>query len=204
MQESKTVDWHAAYQRGETPWDRGGPAPPLLEFLAGCGDAVAGGNVLVPGCGFGHDARALAAAGARRVVGMDIAPGAVARASELAGGLGAVEFECSDFFELPPHHRSAFDWVFEHTCISGLSPGLRPRYAESVHAALKPGGRYLAIFFMTPWDEDETPEPPPWGICEAEIEAMFGARFRTEREWTPSQSYPGREGREQMRLMMKV
>jgi hypothetical protein len=54
-------DWNAAYEGGETPWDKGYASPPLIEFL---NFQPISGRVLVPGCGAGHDVRALAAEGA--------------------------------------------------------------------------------------------------------------------------------------------
>ena len=63
------TDWEANYQTNETPWEKGAPSPGLVEFLRT--DPIHG-RVLVPGCGFGHDARALAAT-ADEVVGIDSA-----------------------------------------------------------------------------------------------------------------------------------
>ena len=55
-------DWNAAYRLGDTPWDKGYAAPPLIEFLK---RQSISGCVLVPGCGAGHDVRALVGAGCR-------------------------------------------------------------------------------------------------------------------------------------------
>ena len=68
-------DWNAAYEGGDTPWDKGYASPPLIEFLK---LQSISGRVLVPGCGAGHDVRALAAEGAE-VVGLDIAPRGIIR-----------------------------------------------------------------------------------------------------------------------------
>ena len=193
------VDWDAAYAAGETPWDKGLPAPPLLEFL---GRSEMVGRVLVPGCGMGHDARAISVSGAAEVIGADISGRAIAGA-RAGGEREGLRFELGDFLALEERHRGAFDWVFEHTCISGLHPSMREAYAASVTAALKPGGKYLAIFFLSPWDEGETPEPPPYGIDRDAIAAMFDGRLETEEEWWPAQHFPGREGRELMRVMVR-
>ena len=57
--------WAELYRSGDTGWDQGGPSPGLVDFLkndVGPGRAIPfqSGHVLVPGCGHGHDARALA------------------------------------------------------------------------------------------------------------------------------------------------
>src|ERR1700744_2226220 len=70
------TDWEDQYRKGETPWDKGVPSPGLVDFLA---VEMVSGRVLVPGCGLGHDVRALAAT-ADEVVGLDLAASAVAAA----------------------------------------------------------------------------------------------------------------------------
>ena len=49
--------WQEKYEQGETPWDKGEPSPGLVDFLA---DHNLNGRILVPGCGSGHDVRAIA------------------------------------------------------------------------------------------------------------------------------------------------
>ena len=49
-----TVDWEQNYRENNTPWDKGAPAPPLADWLNG---RALQGEILVPGCGAGHDAR---------------------------------------------------------------------------------------------------------------------------------------------------
>jgi len=199
MKQMRDIDWDAAYLNNAMPWDKGAPAPPLLEFLE---ENAFPGKVLVPGCGLGHDVRALAARGAD-VVGLDVSPTAVARA-DACPKAGTERYVCADLFALPPELRGRFDGVVEHTCLSGLPPATRGDYIGALHSTLRPGGVYLAVFFLNPWDEGETPEPPPFGIAPAEIDAMIAGCFAVERSWTPTRHYPGREGREQMRLMRRL
>ena len=70
------MEWDQRYQENDTPWDRGEPAPPLVEYLE---DNRLRGRVLVPGCGPGHDARFLASHGCD-VLGVDIAQLALQKA----------------------------------------------------------------------------------------------------------------------------
>ena len=70
------VDWEQLYREGETPWEKGAAHPALIRWL---NENPLSGRVLVPGCGFGYDVRALAATGAE-VVGLDIAPSAITTA----------------------------------------------------------------------------------------------------------------------------
>jgi SAM-dependent methyltransferase len=132
------TDWEDHYQQGQTPWDKGEPAPPLVDYLRG---EPLQGDILVPGCGLGHDVRAIAAATpAARVVGLDIAPTAVNSARQLPLA-GHERYMFGNLFDLAPELRGAFDWVWEHTCYCAIPPEKRDAYVESVDTALRPGGR---------------------------------------------------------------
>src|SRR5260370_27027656 len=80
------MNWEQRYRTGDTPWEKGAPAPPLLEWIVRRGPLR--GDILVPGCGSGRDVRGIAAASqAAQVVGIDIAPSALdqARRFSIAG-----------------------------------------------------------------------------------------------------------------------
>lgn len=193
-----TVNWDQQYEIKETPWDKGAPAPPLLEWLAAHPGEMAG-RVFVPGCGLGHDVRVLATCpGVEVVIGFDISPKAVelARSYPVAG----VEiYETGDLFALEPPHRGAYDWVWEHTCFCAIDPGLRDAYVEAVHAALVPGGSLLGVFYMNPYDDDHRPGGgPPHGSTLDELRERFtgSGKFRLFEDYVPTRSYPGREGLE--------
>jgi SAM-dependent methyltransferase len=158
------------------------------------------GRVLVPGCGLGHDVRALAAAGAE-AIGIDIAPSAVEAARKFPPA-GRERYDMADLFALPPPLRGAFDWVWEHTCFCAIDPSMRTAYVEAVAGALAPGGHLLAIFYLDPAN-DHPDEGPPFEVSLAELDRLFLPRFTLVREWLPAHAYPGREGREWIRLMTR-
>ncbi len=191
------TNWEAQYQSGETPWDKGSPSPGLVDYLS---ENPVHGRVLVPGCGFGHDVRALAGS-ADEVVGLDIAPSAVEAARKYPR-VGKELYEVADLFNLPAEMRGAFDWVWEHTCFCAIQPVQRAAYVEAVAGALKPGGHLLAIFYLDPGNSSPD-EGPPFEVSVAELDRLFLPRFDLVREWLPSRAYPGREGREWMRLLHK-
>jgi SAM-dependent methyltransferase len=193
------MDWENCYQKGETPWDKSA-ASPELRFLLEAG--LLGGRVLVPGCGLGHDARAIAAAGAAEVVGVDLAPSAVLKARAL-GEMEGLRFEEGNLFRLPPVWLGTFDWVWEHTCFCAIDPAERRRYVDSVHAALRPGGRLLATFFIDP-SMAPGEQGPPFGVSMGELDLLFAAHFVVESEWSPRACFPGREGREWMRQYRRL
>jgi SAM-dependent methyltransferase len=182
------MDWEERYRAGDTPWEKGSPAPPLVEWMA---SHEIRGRVLVPGCGAGHDVRALARAGANPV-GIDIAPSAI-RQADTHPRAGAEHYEIADLFALPGHLIGAFDWVFEHTCFCAIEPARRPDYVAGVVAALKPQGRLLAIFYIDP---DHDGDGPPFRVSREDIERLFDGSFTEITSYVPHRAHPGREGRE--------
>ena len=197
------MDWEQRYETGDTPWEKGAPAPPLLEWLKS-GGAIRG-DVLVPGCGSGNDVRAIAAASpGAKVIGLDIAPSALDRAQRFALA-GNETYQLADLFDLPVELTGRFDWVFEHTCFCAIEPRRRLDYVRGVARALKPEGALLAIFFLNPWDPGEMPAEggPPFGVTPEELDRLFGAHFELVEELKPRQAYPGREGREIIRVMRR-
>jgi SAM-dependent methyltransferase len=193
-----STDWEDQYRKGETPWDKGAPSPGLVDFLS---EQPVSGRVLVPGCGLGHDVRALAAT-ADEVVGLDLAASAVATARRIPS-VGGERYTQGDFFALPASLRGTFDWVFEHTCFCAIQPAQRPAYVDAAAGALKPGGKYLAVFYLDPGN-DSPDEGPPFEVSIAELDRLFLPQFTLLREWLPQRAYPGREGREWMRVMQKI
>jgi SAM-dependent methyltransferase len=188
------MDWQAQYEAGEIPWDEGGPHPALLDFIAESGSFQ--GRILVPGCGRGHEVRALSTP-ENLVIGLDIAPGAVAKARTFPK-TGNEDYVVADLFNLEPELLSSFDWVVEHTCFCAIDPATRPAYAAAVAGALKPGGHLFAIFYLDPAVERQ----PPYGVTLPELDRLFSA-FVLVRQWTPSRTFEDRESRERVRLLRR-
>ena len=183
-------DWEQRYQSGDTHWDKGGPSPGLVDFLAEHPD-LPRGTVCVPGCGAGHDAREFARAGFA-AFGFDIAPSAVRLAGQRtkAAGLNA-RFQQADFLrDAPPQ---LFDWIFEHTLFCAIQPDERDDYVRAVWRWLKPGGQYLAVNYLIVEDG----EGPPFPVTRAELQERFAPHAELTAEWVP-RSYPNRVGRERM------
>ena len=189
------TDWEDRYRTGDMPWEKGTAHPALVDFLK---RSPVHGRVLVPGCGTGHDVRALAAT-ADEVIGLDIAPSATEGAARFPR-VGGERYELGNLFELPAQFRGAFEWVWEHTCFCAIDPSMRAAYVEAVASALKPGGKLLAVFYLDP-GHDSPDEGPPFGVSVAELDAVFLPRFDLVREWLPARAYSGREGREWMRVL---
>jgi SAM-dependent methyltransferase len=181
--------WENRYQTKEMTWDKGAPSPGLVDFLA-ANPKLKRGTVCIPGCGTGHDVRALAAAGFD-AFGFDLAPSAIRLSEEktTAAGLNAT-FQLADFLRDEP--PQLFDWLFEHTLFCAIQPNERDAYVRAILRWLKPGGNYLAVNYF-----DCGPEGPPWPTSRVELMEKFSPHFELLADWPP-RSYPNREGRERM------
>jgi SAM-dependent methyltransferase len=195
----RDLEWQRRYEENDTPWDKGAPAPPLVRYLK---EHRIVGRVLVPGCGMGHEVRALAAQAGATVVGLDVSPTAVAEAAKIAAPSlagGSASFVAGDFFEMPPELRGSFDWVVEHTCFCAIDPRRRPDYVLAVAAALRSGGKIFAIFYLNP----DTETGPPFAVTQEELDRLFAPHFVLLEEGVPEVSFPGRENRELIRVLQK-
>ena len=183
------TDWEARYQTGDMPWEKGEPAPGLLDFLAAHPD-LPRGSVAVPGCGTGHDARVWAKAGFE-TWGFDLAPSAIRLSSEKteAAGLTA-SFVQADFLatDLPKQ----FDWLFEHTLFCAIDPKRREDYVQAMLRWLKPAGHFLAVHYLI-----SDTDGPPFGTTREEVIQRFSPQLSLLQEWVP-RSYPNRAGLEWM------
>ena len=143
--------FEAAYQAGGVPWDIGGPQPEVVA-LAAEGEFV--GDVLDVGCGSGENALYLASLG-RRVLGVDAAPTAIARAREKAAArdlpAAFLVADALDLGKLRRRFETALDCGLFHT----LDPEERRPYAQSLCEVLSPGGTLQLLCFS-----DEEPPGP--------------------------------------------
>lgn len=186
--------WQAEWQAGHD-WDTGEATPPLARALA---SIPVGRDAVVVGCGRGHEARALVKLGWPRVVGVDFAPAALeaareAEASDAPWEAGPrVEWRLQDVFSLGESDPEAFDLAVEHTCCVAIDPARRAEWARVIAAALRPGGRLVALLSMKPRTGG-----PPFELRRDEAEALLvGAGFVVEAQEVPPDSIPSRRGQE--------
>ena len=197
------TDWEERYQTGDTPWEKGHAAPPLVELLNTLDVGEWGaGPILVPGCGLGHDARALAALKIP-VIGVDLSQSAVARAQKFPV-VGEETYKVADFLNSEWNVGRKFSAIWEHTCFCAIDPSLRGKYVEAVADCLEDGGLLAGVFFLTPFDPGEEKSGPPFGTSIEELDGWFSSSLEKIGGWVPATAYPGREGREWIGLFRKI
>ena len=120
------TDWDQRYREEDTPWDKGKPAPGLVDWLSNQ-NIDSDTRVLVPGCGKGHDAAAWAKAGFE-TTGMDLSDLALNDARNKYQALPYLAFFPGNFLADIP--QEPYDLVFEHTLYCAINPQRRNEYAN--------------------------------------------------------------------------
>ena len=173
--EHKHVDWAQRYRDEQMPWDRG-KAHASLQASLNSGQLAPpreGATCLVPGCGRGHDALALAEAG-WKVTGVDLVADLGTDFGERIAALGG-EFIVGDALN---SKRGAFDLVWEHTFLCAIAPYQRKAWSEMVRGSVRPGGRFGALIF--PGDKSVDLGGPPWGYDVERLQVWLGPDFELE------------------------
>lgn len=152
--------------QGTPPWDIGRPQQAFID-LAAAGEVT--GSVLDVGCGTGENALFFAEQG-HDVLGIDTAALAIQKAEEKAAqrGIGA-QFRVWNAFDLAGLGRT-FDSVIDSGLFHVLSDEDRSRFAESLAAALAPGGKYFMLCFS---EQNPGEYPLPRRIAQEEIRETF-------------------------------
>ncbi|BAW95625.1 thiopurine S-methyltransferase [[Synechococcus] sp. NIES-970] len=194
----KEVDfWEEKYQTAQHRWDLGQAAPPLQDYWVR-EQAPSQGDLVVLGCGQGHDAIFLARQGLT-VTGVDFAPTAIAAARDLAQKnevtLTLLE---ENIFDLPKSHKSHFDYLFEHTCFCAIAPEQRPDYVTLAASILKPGGKLYGIFYT-----HNREGGPPFGSTPQELVDLFSPAFEILSLDPIHNSIPSRQGDEHWAVFEK-
>ena len=163
---TQAVDWETRYREGATGWERPGLNRAFLAWRES--GALSPCRILVPGAGRSTEPLVLAEAGFDVTV-VDAAPSAIAAQRELLTNLHVrARVEFADLFTWQP--PTAFDAVYDQTCLCALPPSLWPDYVARLHGWLKPGGRLFVLFMQT-----GQPGGPPFHCDVATMRRLFAA-----------------------------
>ena len=181
--------WNRAYDEETRPaWDMDGATPLVHELLA---RAVPlglqpGSSLVVPGCGYGHDAAELQSLG-YAVTGLDFAPLAIQGATQRYGD--RIAWSQADWFNTP---LGPWQGIFDHTCFVAMDPSRRPAYVAACAGHLQPGGLWMAVLFH---DVNNRPGPPH-AISPEELRRLADVHFEVLHLDGAQRSHPRRAGRE--------
>jgi SAM-dependent methyltransferase len=166
------VSWFdTAYANGGRPtWDIGRPQGVVQRLLEAGAFGPPGTRVLDAGCGTGEHALLLAGSG-HRVVGVDLAAEAIGRAAAKSAAQGlAADFLVHDALDLAALERT-FDVGLDVGLFHTFGDEDRARYAASLAAAVRPGGRA----FILCWSDRNPFGFGPRRVTRREIRGTFRA-----------------------------
>lgn len=193
--------WENLYRTKKTPWDLGKPAPPLATFLKSP-YAVPPGRMAVLGCGRGHEC-VLFAQNGFEVTGIDFAPSAIQETTSLlhkANCLGTTGYLLErNFFDLHEYF-GYYDYVLEHCSFCAIEPTKRRTYAWTVRDLLRPGGKFIALWWCLP----DKKGGPPFAVDKSEVFDLFKDTFSIEIAYEPKDSVKERSGQEFFTVMEKL
>jgi SAM-dependent methyltransferase len=135
------------------------------------GVETGGRRALVPGCGLGHDAEALALAG-WAVTAVDYAAELEPLVRGRFGPLGC-RFVAEN--ALTFNDEEPYDLLFDHTFFCAIDPEDRPVFGELARRLLRSGGRVGSIVY--PAGKDLASGGPPWGMSTVELAGALGSGF---------------------------
>lgn len=202
--------WDERFDKGFTPWDRGGVPERLVRFVAdraAQAAATAGGGspagpapgsaagadsaaptVLIPGCGSAYELAFLSGAG-WNATAIDFSPLAVAAARQAVGPQWQGRVLEADFFHYQP--PAPLDVIYERAFLCALPRAMWPQVAERWVALLAPGALLAGYFFF-----DKNPKGPPFGIAREELNGLLAPYFHCETDEAVADSLPVFAGKE--------
>lgn len=170
---SLRVEDFDGFYDGTPPWEIGAPQPALAEV---CDRGGFRGAVLDVGCGTGEHAL-MAAAHGLAATGIDYAPTAIRLAKRKAARRNLdARFVVGDALQLPAVLGETYDTVVDSALFHVFGDQHRSRYVDSLHAVMRPAGRYYMLGFS-----DQVPGTAgPRRLNEGEIRAAFGEGWAVE------------------------
>ncbi len=169
--------WDRLYREGSTPWQPNESPPEALTIGP---PPVAGGRMLVPGCGWTSECLVFADSG-WSVLAVDFSSEAVALARRQLEG-SPVAVRLANVFELdePP-----FDLVYERAFLCALHPRTRATYGRRIAELVRPGGLLAGYFEI-----GEKRGGPPYEIVRSELDALLDPAFALETDLPAASPMP--------------
>lgn len=178
--------WSTKYRNKTTGWDAGGVTTPIKEYVDQIADKDL--KILIPGCGYGHEAVYLFNKGFHNLYILDLSEEPLESLKARIPNLPDDHFLNEDFFE----HQGTYDLILEQTFLSALPPDRREDYAVKMNELLNADGKLVGVLFGVPMNTDH----PPFGGSLEEYERLFEDKFRVHTLAPCYNSIPPRQGAE--------
>jgi methyl halide transferase len=175
--------WKNRYDQESTPWNLKQVSPPIKEYVDGIRDKNCA--ILIPGCGYGHEALYLDEIGFSSITAIDFVKETI---DTITNRNDRIQALCIDFFE----YRGAHDLILEQTMMSALELKNRVRYVEHCASLLQPEGKFVGVLFASEFEK----VGPPFGGTMNEYFELFSMYFSTVSIKPCTNSIPPRQGNE--------
>jgi SAM-dependent methyltransferase len=155
--------WQEKYTNQATGWDLGAVSPPLKAYF----DQLTNKDlkILIPGCGYGHEAIYLFQHGFTNVTVIDLVGEALQVIKQKAPAVHCIQ---GDVFEMNAH----FDIIVEQTLFCAINPIMRETYIAKMAQLLSNQGKYVGLLFNREFDGG-----PPFGGNVSEYNTYFTENF---------------------------
>lgn len=178
--------WEKRYQDKETGWNIGTISTPLKNYF----DSIKYKNcsILIPGCGYGHEAKYLFENGFENVSILDLSPSAIEDFQKRVPNFPKDKLFISNFFE----HNHTYDLIIEQTFFCAINTDLREDYVSHSHKILNKNGKIAGLLFNKHFDHDH----PPFGGSKEEYQNLFKKKFKINAMEIAKDSIEPRKGLE--------
>lgn len=158
--------WSNRYQSSRTGWDVGEISAPIKAYF----DQVSNKEIkiLIPGCGYGHEAEYLFDEGFKNVHILDFAEEPLLQFQIRNPRFPKEQIHQGNFFD----HVGEYDIIVEQTMFCAIDPILRQNYADKVLEILKPKGKLIGVLFNREFESG-----PPYGGTKKEYLTYFEKQF---------------------------
>jgi methyl halide transferase len=159
--------WSARYENGTDGWNVKTISNPLKVFFDQLLDKDQ--KILIPGCGYAHEAEYLLMLGFTNINIVDISETICGHLVEKFENTG-VEVLNLDIFDV----EGQYDLIIEQTMFCALDPSLRAAYLDKIAHLLRPAGSYIGLLFASHFEK----HGPPFGGNIDEYLKLFSTRFQ--------------------------
>lgn len=174
--------WENRYKEKTTGWDIQAVSTPLKEYIDQLTNKDL--NILIPGCGFGHEVIYLYKNGFKHVTALDFASESLSKIAEYSSEIKTVS---DDFFL----HEGSYDLILEQTLFCAIDPNRRDEYVQKCSNLLKPNGKYVGVLFDRDFEGG-----PPFGGSIKEYVNRFSTHFSSVEITACYNSIEARKGTE--------
>lgn len=178
--------WSGRYEKGQTGWDIGYPAPAIQKYIDQLEDKNL--SILIPGAGNAYEAEYLWLKGFKGLEVIDLSAIPLLNFSKRVPSFPKEQLIQGNFFK----HDQKYDLIIEQTFFCALNPSLREAYLQKMSELLKPNGRLVGLLFNIPLYDDH----PPFGGSIEEYLPLFNEYLRVIKMEKAMYSIPPREGNE--------